>query len=354
MSRSRSPLKHPLAGKLVFTSDDLRWATPHIVAEWRAKRLQCGTIADLGCGVGFQLLSFAAHCRKVIAVEKDGRKLDAAKENANRLGLKNITFIHGDVLDPAVIAQLPKLDIVFCDPERLPSEKERSVASITPDIRSLIKTYSKLTDKIAIEFPPQMRAIPFDAEHEYISVDGALNRLTLYFGKLKRAERSAELLSSISPSPDSALGWAVLRGKEQEAKKVAKRVLNFLYEVDPAVAKAGLLGKLQEETKALLLSGGTAGAATQKAALMTSSKLIGSAFWKSTFHVLAALPFSEKGVKKRLEQLGAGNVVLRMAVDAADYWDVRKRFEGRGEKTVHLFRIGSDAVIGEMVGGGDE
>lgn len=327
--------KHPDAGKLTFTPDDLRWATPIVVAEWRAKRLQCNTIADLGCGVGFQMLSFAAYCKKVIAVEKDGRKLEAAKANTAILGFKNITFIHGDVLDPAVLAQLPKLDVVFCDPERLPSEQERSVGSITPDIKKLLATYSKITDKIAIEFPPQIRKLPFDAEQEYISVGGALNRLTLYFGKLKKAERSAVLL------PDGA----VLCGKEQEAAKKAKVASPFLYEVDPAVVKAGLLGKLQAETEALLFDSGKGG----KLTLMTSPHHIVSPFWKSSFHVLSTLPFEENKVKERLKQLGAGKVVLRIPVPVAEYWKVRKIYEGSGTRAIHLFKVDGMAVIGEFV-----
>jgi len=38
--------KHSQAERPCFTEDDLRWATPEIVADYRAKRLKCNTIAD--------------------------------------------------------------------------------------------------------------------------------------------------------------------------------------------------------------------------------------------------------------------------------------------------------------------
>ncbi|WP_269850008.1 hypothetical protein [Methanosarcina horonobensis] len=42
------------------------------------------------------------------------------------------------------------------------------------------------------QMPPER--IPFDCEKEYISLDGQLNRLTLYFGGLKQYDRLAVAL----------------------------------------------------------------------------------------------------------------------------------------------------------------
>jgi hypothetical protein len=58
----------------------------------------------------------------------------------------------------------------------------------------LIEEYSKISDKIAIEAPPftnDLNRLEESFEKEFISVDRKLNRLTLYFNKLKKCERSA-------------------------------------------------------------------------------------------------------------------------------------------------------------------
>src|SRR3989338_5246767 len=88
--------KHVRAEGLQFTPEDIRWATPEIVAQYRAQRLSCDTIVDLGCGIGFQTFAFATTCKHVYAIEIDKEKIKRAENNATFLGLKNITFIHGD------------------------------------------------------------------------------------------------------------------------------------------------------------------------------------------------------------------------------------------------------------------
>src|SRR3989344_4350413 len=100
-----SILKKPLE-PLAYNAEDLRWATPEIVADYRAKRLKCQVIADLGCGIGFQALAFAKTCHKVYAVDVDHKKLNKAKKNAQLLGIKNIIFIHGDALDSKIAKQV--------------------------------------------------------------------------------------------------------------------------------------------------------------------------------------------------------------------------------------------------------
>src|SRR3989338_8768394 len=166
--------KHLRAGELQHSEEDIRWATPEMVAEYRAKRLRCQIIVDIGCGIGFQTFAFAKTCDKVYAIEIDSQKIEKARQNAAVLGLKNITFIHGDALSADVVQQLGKINVVFCDPARLPEEGERKTETIQPDIHRLLAVYSSLTDKIAIEFPSQIKAIPFDCEKEYLSWKGKL------------------------------------------------------------------------------------------------------------------------------------------------------------------------------------
>ena len=193
-STKKALQKHPQAQGLHYREEDLRWATPEIAAKYRAQRLKCAVIADLGCGIGFQAFAFAKTCKKVYAVDIDKEKIAFAEKNAQELGLKNIEFIHGDALSEKVLKQLKDVEIVFCDPERLPEERKRTIGTIKPSIPELLKKYSAITEKIAIEFPPQITDIPFDCEKEYLSVDGQLNRLTLYFNGLQKCGRSAVIL----------------------------------------------------------------------------------------------------------------------------------------------------------------
>ncbi len=335
MSTPKALEKHPRAVELEHSPEDIRWATPDVVAQYRAKRLHCKTIVDVGCGIGFQTFAFAQHCGHVYAVELDKEKIEKAKRNAAVLGLKNITFIHGDALSLEVIKQLKNVDVVFCDPQRLPEETERKTATIQPDIHQLLESYGKLTKRISIEFPPQIKEIPFDCEREYLSWQGKLNRLNLYFGTLKRAERSVVILPS----------EAVLNNDPATQLKETTAVGKFMYDVDPAVTKADLLAELSSLTKTSLVSRG-------KTTLFTSTKLVESPFFVHRFAVLWTCEFEQKAMIDALKELHVGQVVLRYSVDPQEYWKIRATFEKqlRGVKVVHLFKVGEKAVICEELG----
>lgn len=355
---SKAAEKHCQAAKLFFTAEDIRWATPEIVARYRAKRLAPygKTIADLGCGIGFQTFAFAEKFERVVAVEIDKEKIAKAKQNAAVLGFHNIQFIEGDVLDAEIMKQisqqLPKVDIFFCDPERLPTEEERTLDMIKPNITEFVRLYSSLTKKIAIELPPQIKNISLPGEKEYLSVDGKLNRLTLFMGELATAERSAVILPSearVESKEKSKEKSGLESNEETESIKAesikAKRLEKYIYEVDPAVAKAGLLAELCSLTKTHLCSLG-------KTIFLTSEKRINSHLFPHVFQVLATGQFELENIIKLLKKTGAGKVTLRYSVDPREYWKIRMGYEQRlsGSKKVSLFQFGDEAVVGETLG----
>lgn len=336
-ARIKGKEKHPKAEKLFMNLDDLRWATPYVIAEYRAKRLSCKKIADLGCGVGFQTFSFAKHSKKVIAIDIDKRKIEFAKLNAKALGIKNIEFIHGDVLSKQVIEKLKDVNIVFCDPERLPSETARTVKTMKPDIEKLLKLYSQITPNIAIEFPPMIRKIPFECEKEYVSLNGQLNRLNLYFGSLRRRNASAVILPH-----GTVLHSSALKNIVSEEDKVPK-IMKCLFEVDPAVVKAGLVAEL------LIAMKGAYVYEWNDSVFLTSEKPHKNDFVK-TYKVLEVVEDKFEKIVEVLKRQKAGKVVLRVTVSPKDYWTERNKYEKKlsGEKEVHLF-VFDKAVIAEKL-----
>lgn len=313
--------------------NDLRFATNGILAEYRAKRLKCNLIIDLCSGVGIQSIAFAKQCNKVIGVEIDGKKVERAQENAKIEKLNNVEFFEGDVLDEKIIEKIKKLepDIIFCDPERLPEEISRSVATIKPNINVLLLKYSKICEKIVIELPPQIRDInikqPF--EKEYASVDGKLNRLTLYFGNLKKCSVSAVSLPSSERLENSDNKLTVRESELQE----------YLYEIDDAVVKAGLIIELVNKYKINKL--------IKNNKYLTSEILIQSVFL-SSFKVLK-ITNNDKETIRELKKIGAGKVVLKKHIDPKNYWKERNKYEKelQGNRTVHLFEINGKEIIAE-------
>jgi len=329
LARRKAKLKG-FANNLYFNTDDLRFATPKIVADYRAKRLRCSTIADLGCSVGMQAFAFARTCKKVYAIEMDGRKLRYAIENANILNIHNIEFILGDVLDEKKISKIKDSDAFFCDPSRLPEESERKTETIGPDPKILIKKYPK---NIAIEFPPQINKVDFDCEKEYVSVNGNLNRLTLYFGGLKKTDVSAVALPS-----EKRMEFDGTKEFFIDSKKDLP--MEYIYEADSAVVKAGMFWQLAKETKTIPFEIG----------ILTSDKLIKNPFFRNSFKVLEVVHHDFDSIVHALEKNKIGKVVIRYRILPQDYWTERTKYEKhlKGNKTAHLF-IFEKAVIAEKI-----
>jgi 16S rRNA G966 N2-methylase RsmD len=328
-----------LADKLYFDEIGLRYSTPKIVAEYRADRLKCDTIADVSCGVGAQLIFFAMRCSKAYGVEIDRKRALFAKLNAKSLGLKNVEIIRGDALNGKIVEKI-RADIVFSDPARPPEEEVRTLESLQPNPILIHEKYSRVTENIAFELPPQMppERIPLEGEKEYTSLNFKLNRLALYMGGLAECEVSAISLPSRERITDL---------DESIKPEKTTKFESFLYEVDPTIMKAGLLpnllGKLDFNARVIY--------SDKRRTLLSSDEVVNSAFLRR-YSILNVVKFEISTIKNALKELNAAKVTLRFSLDPSEYWSVRKKLEEglSGERWVYLFRIDEYAVIAEMEG----
>ncbi len=328
--------------KLIFSNKEgLQLSTPEIVASYIAKRLKTDIIADLGCGIGGQVIFFAKECKKVYAVERDPEKLEYAKKNCELYDVKNVEFILGDVLSENIRKKVSDADIIFSDPARPLAEKERTLENLEPPIIEIIKLYSNITQELAFHAPPQMppSRITSDCEREYLSLNGQLNRLTLYFGALKRCDRSAVVLPGETQLCSSGAP-AIKTGDLRE----------YVHEPEPSVVKAELLDELaqtiSEAGDRISFYKGD-----ERRTLLTSSELIESPFFKDTYRVLGTTGRDIRKMKDILKAEKAGKVVLRFDIEPEKYWDVRKKLEEglRGERTLHVFGFGDEVIVGEKI-----
>lgn len=314
--------------ELDIPKEYLRFATPAEVAKYRAERLKCKTIVEIGAGIGGQTMAFADTCDKVIAVEKDEKMLQILNDSLHKLGITNVELVHGDILAPEVIEKVKKSkpNRIFCDTERAEAGK-RTINDLKPDIFELIKVYSLITREIAVEIPPftsDVNKLKGVAELEFISLNGELNRLTVYFNELKQSNRSVVSLPSKLRLEDTGA----------ENVEVVKKIedYKFLYTIDPAIVLAGLVNELSKKLglKAIELEGKL---------YLVSEKQESSSFLKA-YQILSICKDDYVYVLEELKKLNAGKVVLRYSIDPAGYWNIRKRYEERleGKEKIHLFK----------------
>jgi SAM-dependent methyltransferase len=339
MTRDKRTIK--FSKPIVSDKEGLQLATPEIVAEYIAKRLKTNVIADLGCGIGGQVIFFAKECKKVYAVERNPLKLEYAKQNCRLYDVSNVEFILGDALSEDVKARVSDADIIFSDPARALSEKIRTLESLEPPIIEILKLYSDVTQNFAFHAPPQMPPgrIVLDCEREYLSLNGQLNRLTLYSGALKRRERSAAVL------PGSV--W--LSSSDAPVIRTCS-LQEYVYEPQPSVMKAELLNELAqtiaEAGREIFYFRGD-----ERRTLLTSHELIESPFFKDRYRAVARTERDILKLKEILTSERARNVVLRLDIEPEKYWQYRKMLEKglTGSRTLHVFGFGDEAVVCEKI-----
>ncbi|NJD78272.1 MAG: methyltransferase domain-containing protein [Candidatus Methanoperedens sp.] len=339
MTRDKYTIK--FTQPVTSNKEGLQLATPEIVAKYIAKRLKTEIIADLGCGIGGQVIFFAKECKKVYAVERNPEKLEYAKRNCTLYGVDNVDFILGDALSEDTKEMVSDADIIFSDPARPLSEKERTLENLEPPVTGIIKLYSDITAELAFHAPPQMppERINLDCEHEYLSLNGQLNRLTLYFGSLKECERSAVVIP----------GETRLCSTEAPVIKEGP-LFDYVYEPEPSVVKANLLSELARKLagtgKEILYYKGN-----EKRTLLTSPGLINSPFFKDRYLVLGRTEMDISKIKEKLRLEKAGKVVLRFDIKPEKYWETRIKLENglSGTRTLHIFGFGDEVVICEKI-----
>ncbi len=324
--------KKKIDNRLYFYPEDLRVATNSCVAEYRAKRMGRGVIADLCCGIGIQTIALGRVADRVMGIDKDERKIVFAGKNAERSGVKNILFSVGDAEEAGKL----KADAYFCDPSRPISSSKRTLKEITPNIKYMVSLFRD----IAIELPPQINRNMLNElpphELEYISLNRKLNRLTAYFGRLRKSEVSAVTL------PKNR----VVRGRSRGIRKIYPPE-NFLLEIDPALSAAGLIHEIGlKDAKPCFF---------HKTWFFTSSKIrmddeCGG--WLRAYRIVGVIKTGEESVRALIENVKDAlhdsykRVILRGDIEEG-YYAIKRRIEEllAGEGTAHLFFVRQRMLI---------
>lgn len=335
----RAPKKLMIFQKKLNLSKDLtRFATPEKVARYRAERLKCKNLVEIGSGIGGQTIAFSNKYENVLCIELNPKSAKTAKENIEKLKIKNVKIIIGDALDIKIINEVKKFrpDIIFCDTER-PEKSERTISGIKPDIKKFLKEYMNISEKIAVEIPPFTKdtdKLECDFEKEFISLDGKLNRLTLYFNSLKNSEVSVVEIESgekISGTPKKIV-------YQNELKNFA-----YLGVINPAVTLSGLTENLAEKTNSKIIL-------LEEKEYLLSDKPAKTSF-AEYFKIRGFSKIKKSEIIKKLKELDAKSAVIRYKISPEDYWKERTEYEKNldGKNKIHLFRHKDEIVFCEKI-----
>ncbi|MGC8645550.1 MAG: class I SAM-dependent methyltransferase [Thermoplasmata archaeon] len=317
--------KRPLEG-LLYDREGFRMSTPKEIASYLAERLAGGTVADIGCGIGVQTISFAERSERVVAVDMNRERLEMCRKNCERMNLGNVDFILGDALSKSVVARVGDVNIVHSDPSRVRTGRW-SMDSLSPNPLLVSREYDgdKCFDLPALM--PQSE-IPKGWEMEFISLGGELKRLCAYTGDLKIYEKSALSLPQ---------GARVVYDMEIDRKvEIASKPLHFIYDVDASISVSGLLPEFLSSNVELRIIH-----EDSQRTLATSSVPADNPFIARKYEVMGEA-VSLTDLRKKIEEMDAGKVYLRFSVEPSKYYELKGRLERglRGSSSAYIFRFG--------------
>jgi len=321
------------ASDMLFTEAGLEQATRAVVAASHAERFvkaQVARVVDLGCGIGAESMALSDAGVPVVAVERD--PVTAFVAGYNLRHAPNSAVVVGD----AETFSLNTEDAAFLDPAR------RTSGQINTTRITDVNEYSPSLDfafglgearPTAIKLGPgfDRRSIPKHAHAQWTSVDGDAVEMMLWFGSLATpgVTRSALVIrDGVSHELTAA----------EDSENVAVRALGeFIFEPDPAIIRARLLGAIARTH--------TLGMVSDNIAYLTGDKAAETPF-ANAFRILEVLPASEHRLKKALRERNIGTLEIKKRGMDIDPAQLRKRLALRGDQsaTLILTRSGSDRV----------
>ena len=290
---------------------------------------------DLTGGFGVDFSYIAARLGvKSMYVERQAHLCEAAKENFERLGLKNAIVKNGDGIE-VLHSFLPKKDdaasaddslgitydqsrsllktnlglkLIFIDPARRDDagNKVVSLKDCTPDVTVLQEEMLSKADYVIIKLSPMLdwhRAISelsHVREAHIISVNNECKELLLVLSARNMGENlRIYCINDVQSFVCDELDM------ESSSVKIAPSTLEemqYLYEPNASLMKAGCFGVLSERYDARMLS--------KNSHLFVSREPI-AAFPGRSFRIIAVSSFNKKELKRHLSGITKANIATR-------------------------------------------
>jgi SAM-dependent methyltransferase len=325
--RRRAERKFSRARDMYFTRDALEQATAEPVAAHRARRFAgCDRIVDLGCGIGGDSLALSA-VAPTAGVDRDPLRLLMARENAR-------TYELGHRFD-AVCADLAGggpvvAEAAFVDPSRRTAAGRRvfSSAGYQPPLAEVLAWRARFR-LLAVKLSPGIRdedLSGIEAEVEFVAEGNDLKEAVLWFGAGVSNRRTATIVPrDVTLCTD---------GVETPPVHPAGAVL---YEPNPALIRAHLLGTLARRLDAWQIDGSIA--------YLSANELRHDPFARA-WMIETVLPFSVDRVRRHLRSMEVGRVTVKKRGSPLEPEPFIRmlRLHGENERTVVLTRERGRAV----------
>jgi SAM-dependent methyltransferase len=325
IQRLRAAKKHPSADRLYFTREALEQASAYPVAAHRANRYHAyNSVIDMACSAGGDSLALAEHTR-VIGLDNDPLRLAMARANLAALGWsERADWLQADLRQPPLDLRIPMPRMAaFCDPaRRADGRRIFSVERYSPPL-SVVAGWQRAFPALGVKISPGVNLTEvkdYAAEIEFISLHGELKECVLWFGPLRSSARTACLLPGeyrLCLQPGEALPVLPV-----------SQPCEFIYEPDPAILRAGLVGLVGSMLNASQLD--------PDIAYLTGITRIETPFARA-WRILDWFPFNLKRLRAYLRERCIGYITLKKRGSPMEPEALIRQLRLEGENQALLF-----------------
>lgn len=309
----------------------LEQASSERSARFKAGLISGQKMADLTGGLGVDSYFFARKFESVTYVEQNAELLAAVRHNFGQLGVENVQFEHCTA-ESFLAGTEEYFDLIYLDPARRDERKGKvfQLADCSPDVLKIRDQMLQKAPKILIKTAPLL---------DLRLAAGQLGRVTRIWvvasegdcrEVLYQLEQASMPLDEI-PIEAVALGeqgaqrfvfsWAA----EQQAELLVSKPLNFLYEPNPAILKAGAFRSFSQQFGLFKLHSNTH--------LYTSAELV-QALPARSFVIDQVCKYDRKAVQACVPG-GKANITCRNFPENPD--QVRKKLGLSDGGDIYLF-----------------
>ena len=273
-------------------------------AQYKAGLLQGHTFADLTGGLGVDTYFIAQHFQQADYVEQQAELCDLARHNYTVL--KANVKVWNETAEDYLNHCEPK-DCIFLDPARRDAygRKTVSISDCTPDVSALQDKLLEKAKTVMIKLSPMLdiskalEELRHVKEVYTVAVANECKELDVILERGYEGEPQFVCLNLLTTQPE-------LRFTQEEERncksRLAEGVMNYLYEPNPAVMKAGCFKLLTERFDVYKLH--------KNSNLYTSEQLT-SSFPGRIFEVEAWAPYNKKVKQTLLSDVEKASIAVR-------------------------------------------
>jgi hypothetical protein len=334
-ARQKFPTLYQNKNILYPVAVSLEQASSEITARFKASIIKADKIMDLSGGMGIDTYFFSLQCKEMIYVEPQQELLQIAAHNFKVLQANHIQ------VEQATAAEFLERykahsDLLYIDPSRRKEgQRLADYKDWEPDIIGLKSQFWKAADHILIKLSPMtdISAVCKElGEVKEVFVVSDRNECKEVLLQLEQGFAGEPKIHAVLLQGEEVRQYSFYASEEQSAAPGFSDPLNYLYEPDVALLKAGAFKKLAVDEQVKKIQAHTH--------LYTSEKLQEN-FPGKTFQIESVKSYSKSNITALIEKEKDFHVLTRNATVTPE--QVKKQFKlvERGNRYLIIFKGGN-------------